>query len=209
MKKILILNALIIAILLSCKKETTIINNPLHDQIYYRDISPDTTFNSVQYYLTFPLGIGEPFPEDTTVTYLLDIDSNFISDYEFSVNHYFYMQTSHDKYYHYTNQVKSLSPTDSIAVISKNSSNALALKEGDIISNNLNYCNAANLLLNLQGVPISYVFSGDYLVIKRCINNTTMLGWIKLKLAQKNGLTIEEFAFNKTNSNSIICGQKY
>jgi hypothetical protein len=204
MKKSLILGVLVITILLSCKKETPIVNNPLPDQIYYRDISPDTTFNSVQYYL----GNGEPFPKDTSVSFSLDIDSNFISDYKFSVNHYFYKQTSHDKYYHYINQVKSLSPTDSIAVISKNSSNALALKEGDIISNNLNYSNAANLLLNLPGVPISYVFSGKYLVIKRSINNTTMLGWIKLKLAQKNGLTIEEFAFNKTNNNSIICGQK-
>lgn len=209
MKKSLILGAFVITILLSCKKETPIVNNPLPDQIYYRDISPDTTFNSVQYYLTFPLGKGEPFPEDTSVTYLLDIDSNFINDFEFSVNHYFYMQTSHDKYYHYINRVKTLSQTDSIAVINKNTSNALALKEGDIISNNLYYSTTANLLLNLQGVPNSYVFSGEYLVIKRSINNTTMHGWIRLKYAQKNGLTIQEFAFNKTNNNTIICGQKY
>lgn len=208
-KGILILSTLFITILISCKKETPINSNTLPDEIYYKDISPDTTFNSVQYYLTFPQGNGEPFPEDTNVVYSLDIDSNLVNDYEFSVYHYFYMQTSHGKYYHYIKRVKALSPSDSIAVENNSTFNALALKTGDIINNQLNYKNISDLLLDLPGVPVSYVFNGEYLAIKHTFNNTTMYGWIRIKYAQNNGLTIQEFAFNKTNNNSIFCGQKY
>jgi hypothetical protein len=202
MKPLNILLILSSFILFSCKKESPPEHIDQVDNIYFYDISPDTLIHSVQYYIPN----GSIYPEDTNVHFLLDIDSDSIADFSFASSHYFVSQGgSSGKHYNFFCGISALSADYSIATMNNN--DAKAITQGEIINNDLVFLNSA--FLNVTGnMPYHFYFSGDYLAIKITKNDVIMFGWIKLKLADRNGILIEEYAINKANGNSIICGQK-
>lgn len=210
MKKLLIFILLLTLLLPSCKKEESN-DDPLPDQILYRDIEPDVVMNSINYLYEHPSGCGlVPSPADSTAEYQLDMDLDGINDFKITVKttYEFVSASGPCANYQYRMYIESLKSSEYISYQPNNYYNGNFLVAGDSINSKLLYHTSAMFHLVAPLAPY-FTFSGDkYLPVKLVSGSKTMYGWIRIERYGLNSITLKEFALNITSNNPIIAGQK-
>jgi len=194
MKRILFVLSLIGIVTISCEKSPK-------DEILFTDIIPDKKIQSVDHFIYFtnPFKVCTiPIPNDSAITYLIDMDYDDDDDFKITVSH-FDEGYSHEHCVVYTFYIMldAISPNESIAT--------KPLKFNDIINDQNEWSEHLYLYVdNSMGYPPSADFTDCYIGIK-VLNN---YGYIKVSKLNNNGIIVEEYAINKTENADIICGQK-
>lgn len=193
----------------SCQKENNITKTPpiiFPDTIIYINYEPDLIVNSISGKINNPLCglIGLPF--DTIATISIPIEINNVSEYLVTAKNSTVLVSASNPCSNYQQRlfITPFNATDSIAIVDRNLC-ALLLSKGDTITNNLLFGSFA--LLHLTHYHICEFLDGNYLVIKKSTSDKIIYGWIQFERISDNGVQIKDCAINKTNGNSIICGQ--
>jgi len=208
-----ILYIILLIFFFSCKKKTeeTIVT-PQPDDIFFVDISPDTTITSVREWTSFYVQ-SIPIPGDSGAGISLDVNHDNIDDIGFGVSHYynFVSASNPGANYNYHSGIGMNGEKDSIAY--KGTSGPCRIAEpfakDSIISDISTYATSATTYSSGHStVCHCNAFSGDtYFGFKLTDNGGSNFGWILVSFSSQK-LTIKEFAINRTKNNPIRAGQK-
>lgn len=184
------------------------------DSIHHKVLNPYILLNPTLYTYASPSGCGNvPFPSDTIITWLMDLDSNGTNDLRFTAKNYYQMVSASNpcaNYLFYTS-IETLNNSDSIGTPKLELYSTYFLSLGDAVNENLNYINYESFCALGQGGGTHPVAinggAGFYLPIKRTFGGKTNFGWVLLDTVGNNGIAIREYAINSTNGRPIKCGQ--
>ena len=193
--------------IISCKKDVAIIpTEPAPepapepkkpDLILYTDI-PDTLL-----YCSIP---NTSNTIKFTEKYYIDVDSNKVNDFVFSV----WTQTTispsgHNTWKYFYNVFSTISLSDSIILKSTSLTN-LCFQEGETIGN---YTGSV-LLTSPYMQSYTTTFSNNYIGFIKMINGVRHFGWVRFIPGFKlfGDLLITDYAINLTPGNTIKAGQK-
>lgn len=188
---------------------------PQPDTIVHLDI---TDISLISNYTGHPSGCGQiPTPSDTLMVDSLDLDQDGSYDIRFENKHEYNVVSASSPCVNYNCHVTAgmLHPTDTLAMHPVDLWWINMLNENDTINSSVSFNGlpGAYLFINTRdhiflGPYSFHNFVGDtYMAFKLNHSGKTMYGWIKIESLPFNGVIIKEFAINKTNGNSIACGQ--
>lgn len=196
------------ALFTSCERKTDL----LPDDIYYSQIVSNNELSSVR---TYSLQINTnchdiiPIPIDSVVEYYLNLDSDLINDYKIIVKHgrYFNVSTGHCAFPStYLISIEGLDEA-MVAMDTTRWVSVLQMDSLQVISKSLSWENsgfikmvgdAPGLLTEVTGIEKNYIG----------LNFQNKYAWLKFEPIDINGIRLISYAFNKTEGNSIIAGQR-
>ncbi|MDO9511932.1 MAG: hypothetical protein Q7J34_09245 [Bacteroidales bacterium] len=207
MKKNILWIALLGFLIFSCDKESP---KPKNEIVFF-DLQPDISITTIRdYYTSMNPFCGQlPLPNDSIAYFDLDLNNDSEIDFQIEVRHYQQELTQycgHCGIFHIkTIQIK---PINSNGFISLDTVSNYWIRNYDttqLISSSDSWTNENVTGLLTDGCMIpSLSFKDTYWGLK--LDN--MIAWIHLERIGNNGLKIKEFAYNSTENNSIIAGQK-
>jgi hypothetical protein len=203
MKTRCLLFATITLIIISCKKDET---QP--DNIVFGNMSSTITKSTVRYYDIEDHSVCRvyiPIPTDSSTTIPLDINNDDENDFIIKLSHNYWVPTEycgHCSIYEYNIIIQGVSSYDYIAM-SDQSTTAAYFDNSDIISLDNMWTNEAILILEGGCIRPIFDIENEYIGFK----HDKKIGWIKIESSANNGLTVENYAINLTDNNSIIAGQ--
>lgn len=198
---------IILILVFSCNK-----NNEVDNRIIYTSLSPSIKLNTVINFVRQDFGICSvdcPTPSDSIAIYNLDIDSDSVLDFCFTVNHYNWsLENSstycgHCKRFIYIIGVRALSTEDYVSINSQQEE-PLIYDSNETISNNTTWSDSEIIYLQGGCSNPNFSFNDSYIGIK----HKKKLGWVHISPFGRNGVEILEYAFNDIEYKSIKAGQK-
>ena len=198
-----------ITILISCKKEsdTDLANNA--DKIFYVDIEPDFEIQTVKSYETHEDNgwncYNIPLPNDSVVEYELDLNTDGTNDYKIKVMHGEIDVDTHCRSFTYLVTIEGLKEDNEIAISEKSYQIAGIYDVEAEITKNYIWVNKAHLRLTGN---IYLVFETDFKAGFIGLKMNNNYGYLEIAPMTNNGISFLSFAYNETENNSIICGQK-
>jgi hypothetical protein len=210
-KKIVVL-LLLGLIILSCKKNKSKDNTETKevDQIVYKDLTPDITINSINFFTNLPASSPcyVPFPEDSTAMLDIDLNNDNVADFKIEISHHFPYQNEsycgHCPTFSVLVMITPLSNDCSVSIMNGSINTGKPFEASEKISSQNSWTNSP-VMCYVSSCDGTYSALGSYLGLR--IKNK--FGWIKANLTYSmNGITISEFAINQTDNNSILAGQK-
>jgi len=200
---------LLATIFSSCERKEDII---LLDDIYYSQIISNNEFNSVR---TYSLQINPncndiiPIPIDSIVEFYLDLDSDLMNDFKIIVQHgrYYNVSTGHCGFP--STYLISLEGIDGamVAMDSTGLISALQMDSLQLISRSLSWEKTG--FIKMVGDAPGLL--GEIIEIKKKyigLKFQNKFAWIKFEPININGIKLIEYAFNKTEGNTIQAGQR-
>jgi hypothetical protein len=199
---------LLATLLSSCEKKKDL---TLVDDIYYSQIISNYEFNSVR---TYSSQINPncldiiPIPIDSIVEFYLDLDSDLKNDYKITVQHgrYYNVSTGHCAFPStYLISIDGLDGT-MVAMDSTKFLRVLQMDSLALISTSLSWKKTGYIKM----VGDAPGLLADYIEIKKKyigLKFQNKFAWLKFEPIDINGIKIVEYAFNKTEGNSIQAGQ--
>jgi hypothetical protein len=207
MKRTILFLAAFLVIISACEKDKNDDNEKL-DEIWFSNLTNPVTASSVKDWDLQDRGVCQvdvPIPTDSSATILLDINNDSENDYMITLSHGYFEPTEycgHCSAYRYDIKIKGIKTSDSIVCVDQ-SSIPEYFTDSDTITANKDWTNEAILIMKNRCAMISFDIEGEYIGFKH--NN--QIGWIKIQSTSDNGLTIENYAINLTDNNSILAGQ--
>jgi hypothetical protein len=213
MKRSLIILLMPCLLVCACKKkevpvaepEPAVTETPVKqpDQILYKAFSPAVALQSVQSFSSLGNsfcsgGIKMPIPKDSIASYLLDVNGDQVPDFRFEARHE--VDTVPDYCGHCDDQRNYY-----IAITGLSPENTISTKQfiaSAVIEQQNSWVSSWALLYNR--CTMSWNYSTGYVGIK--IGKSA--GYIRTEAIEENGIRIVEYGLNKTENNSIVCGQK-
>jgi len=200
---------LLVLLFSSCERKNDLL---LTYDIYYSKIILNNEPNSVR---TYSLQINPncrdiiPIPIDSIVEYYLDLDSDLINDYKIIVKHgrYFNVSTGHCAFP--STYLISIEGLDE-AMVAMDSTRCVSVLQMDslqLTSKSLSWGktgfikmvgDAPGLLLEVTEIKKKYIG----------LKFQNKFAWLKFEPIDINGIKLIEYAFNKTEGNSIMAGQR-
>jgi len=204
------LSILLLAVLFpSCEREKTL---PLYDGIYYSHIISNNEFNSVRTY-SLPGNPNchniIPIPKDSVIEFYLDLDSDLINDYKMTVQHglYYNVSIGHcGSPYSYMIYIDGLNES-TVAMDSNKIISALQMDSLQSISNILSW-KKKGCIKRVGDAP---GLLGEFTEIKKKyigLKFQNKFAWLKFEPIGINGIKLIEYAYNKTEGDSIQAGQR-
>lgn len=199
---------LLVTLFTSCERKKDLI---LLDDIYYSQIISNNEFNSVR---TYSLQINPncydiiPIPIDSIVEFYLDLDSNLINDFKIIVQHgrYYNVSTGHCAFP--STYLISVDGLDG-AMVAMDSTRFISVLQMDslqLISTSLSWEKTG--FIKMVGDAPGLL--GEIIEIKKKyigLKFQNKFAWLKFEPIDINGIKLIEYAFNKTEGNSIQAGQ--
>jgi len=197
---------LIIITMLSCGK------TPVEEQdsILYKTFDPTVTIATVEsFYLEDHVVCTAdiPVPEDSSVTYSIDINDDLINDFIFDISHNRWEETQycgHCSIFEYQITISGVNENNFVSNNPVYSWEPRWYYLNDTISSNRSW--HKEIFVSLQGgCQRPFVDLKDaYIGIKHDNN----YGWIHISPLDNNGIEIKELAINQTDNRLIKAGQK-
>lgn len=200
---------LFVTLFFSCEREKDLI---MGDDIYYSKIQSNNELNSVRSHgLQTNPNCHDiiPIPIDSIVEFYLDLDLDLVNDYKIIVQHgrYYNVSTGHCAFP--STYLISIDGLDG-AMVAMDSTGFISVLQMDslqLISTSLSWKetgyikrtgDAPGLLGEITEIK------KDYIGLKF----KNQLAWLKFEPLDVNGIKLIEYAFNKTQGNFIIAGQR-
>jgi len=193
----------------SCERKEDL---SLLDDIYYSHTISNNEFNSVR---TYDLQINPncsdiiPIPIDSIVEFYLDLDSDLTNDFKITVQHgrYYNVITGHCALP--STYLISIDGIDGsmVAMDSTKFISVLQMDSLQLISKSLSWEKTG--FIKMVGDAPGLL--GEFIEIKKeyiGLKFQNKFAWLKFEPVGINGIKIVEFAFNKTEGNSIQSGQR-
>ncbi|MCF8360329.1 MAG: hypothetical protein K9H26_16365 [Prolixibacteraceae bacterium] len=208
MRNILFLSGIILLLFISCD-EAYDEPETIPDAIIFSNLNAPISKHTVRYYSIQDHGVCRaniPNPGDSVTTINLDVNNDSTADFTIRLSHSYWEPTQycgHCSIYSYDINIRGNSSSDSIAVAPDEPWVARYYGETDTISFDNDW--GSELILSMKGGCVRPTFSieDEYIGFKH--NN--LLGWIKLKPQENNGILVENFAINLSPNKTIRAGQ--
>ncbi len=202
MKYIFVGLTLLIAFTFACKKEKSqgqIISKTLEIPLLLHPVDSFQSSNQCAQNI--------PFPSDSSVSTLLDINQDGTPDYRITYTNSYKVISSTNPCANYNSQIElqGISAHDQIIVSEQEYSLALRYQTGDKINKNQALNNKAYIFKKIADTPNYLDLNGEGFIGVKLANGS--LGWIQTKLDYNTfTLSIQAFAYNTDKDKPIHAG---
>ena len=181
------------------------------DKIYYKEFQPYVELTSVDTFYNWHPDCGSPWPKDSSIEYLFDIDSNSINDFKISIRHFYKSISPHPcANYNYIIGIEGSSSENLVSGIGIwNIPKYFSI--GELIESSLQWDNSSTILYDVKYMGGPYGgpdFTGDkFMGLSIDHGEYSNFAWLRIN---KNGfkITLKSFAINFAQNKAIKAGQK-